>query len=621
MGLALSTVLLTGVVALAQTTQPPSYQRDGEILFKETSRTPFPGFADEALNCDPYASVVEYRGWNKRTVGNGVVGQTVDTRGSLIDPQTLIDNGLISATARISFWTRVQGGGPVQPMPSSHLKVNDCPVQPAVVFHFVGDNANKRVQFVAEIPAHCLLYGVRSSADAAEPEPKENVIQLITATAPEVGDCKECGDRAGCHLRTSLVGDVDWLRQKVPGFAAKMDVSGEEEARSFEHDWRLRAEFEALAPIALVHGYRSDIAYWSRFDPDRETAENAFDVPLKEKHVGFEAIHSGVKKEGGDFHIAPADVRTVGDQVKESLAALARKHGADHVNVITHSMGALWAREAITQLKASNPSENLPSVFMLVTVAPMHKGSILADFAYLQKEKYKVEDGVPLDAIEKFVAWLKGTNDSTYDATTFRMLSYNAAIDPIHDVGVSMSAKGRRHLLKKWSVPTSFNRNENCNAKGLELVECDSPTGDCVREKREYMPLTFGLKEITEEVLQRRSEKLQWYLSSRVWLGGGQWHAEINNPPDPVNCPGGGSDLIPCTPGCPDKRYPLNDFTLRTDQMFFADYVPFVPLTELPEPPPRAFLHRTHAGIADAFLARSILREIMQAETQRAMRR
>ncbi|MCZ2156363.1 MAG: hypothetical protein LC114_21080, partial [Bryobacterales bacterium] len=265
-------------------------------------------------------------------------------------------------------------------------------------------------------------------------------------------------------------------------------------------------------------------------------------------------------------------------------------------------MGALWAREAIRKLKASPPSDGAPSVFMLVTVAPMHKGSILADLAFFRKEKYKVEDGIPMDFLEKFVARLEGTDDSTLDATTFVMLGYNEGFDPTQDVGVSMTAKGRHHLLKKWTVPTSFNRNENCNSKGLELVECDSPLGDCVREKRHYMTGAIGLLEITRDVLQRRSEKLQWYLSSRVWESGGQSHAEINGPPDPVNCPGGGSDRIPCTPGCPDKRYPLNDYTLRTDQMFFCGLRALVPRRSCWTATAAGFLHKSHSG-PDAFLA------------------
>lgn len=101
-GLALAAVLLASAAVFAQETLPPPYQRDGEIYFDSTpvDYEDFGG-AVGANSCIQLNSFVEFRGMNRRTVGNGRVGQTVYGDGTLLNPEALIENGLLARDAFI----------------------------------------------------------------------------------------------------------------------------------------------------------------------------------------------------------------------------------------------------------------------------------------------------------------------------------------------------------------------------------------------------------------------------------------------------------------------------------------------------------------------------------------
>lgn len=184
-GLALSSVLLTSVTARAQTTLPPPYQRDGEIYFVDESRVPFPGMEFASDHCLQANSRLEYIGKNRRTVGTGFVGETVNANGALIGSETLIRNGLLSRDARIRVHIHGNcgmGGGGL----SARVFVNEetpaCLAKEALVFSQFPVEVQQ--DFVLHFDAACLRYGVRESADAPEPTAKENRIIVVPDSPP-----------------------------------------------------------------------------------------------------------------------------------------------------------------------------------------------------------------------------------------------------------------------------------------------------------------------------------------------------------------------------------------------------------------------------------------------------
>ena len=108
-------MLLASAPVFAQETLPPPYQRDGEIYFVEKlgSRVPFPGKEGNAsYACLQANSRIEYTGKNRRTVGTGLVNETVDGNGALLGADSLIANGLLAREARIRLhWEQTEQPG------------------------------------------------------------------------------------------------------------------------------------------------------------------------------------------------------------------------------------------------------------------------------------------------------------------------------------------------------------------------------------------------------------------------------------------------------------------------------------------------------------------------------
>ena len=76
---------------------------------------------------------------------------------------------------------------------------------------------------------------------------------------------------------------------EFPEFPSHLEQFGEQEARE-SHPYDLVVEFEALAPIALVHGYASSVEYFER-DTEPSAVFGSFAGYLREKKFAFEALH------------------------------------------------------------------------------------------------------------------------------------------------------------------------------------------------------------------------------------------------------------------------------------------------------------------------------------------
>ncbi len=621
----------------------PAYQRDGEILFaldtihavdpdsggQSTCNAPLLageyGECGQAHQAFQYASSMELSGYNKRTVGNGLVGQVVDAEGRLLHAETLIQNGLLAAEARLRMLIYSSPTGPGRGYVTSYVeRVNDCVIHRPIQVYYGSNATHQRVEI--PIAASCLRYGVRTNDQSLEPTAARNEIVIVTPTPPAPGPspvCQECGDRNTVQLRRPpWDGDVRWLREAVPGFALTMDNWGEQDARMDTFidgkAWAALIEFEALAPIALVHGYTSSVEFWNTYDDsgaNPETESDRFVAPLDERRVGYGLI--GTKNASGQPstnrwnkkpNISPGPTERVAEALQPELRALADRFGADYVNIVSHSMGAIWSRAVIERLKAAKLSENPPGVLYFVSMSPMHHGSVLADlrevYAWKNIPKFFLfgdtgQGGFPF--WKRMLTRIFGRADaSLLFATTWKSADFNER----QELPEEFRVKGVKTELSKWTLANSFNENENCDAGNFDQVECGDNPGDPDECKRQRSRL-LGL-DLSRGVNQARSSTLQ--RLQRVEISqtpSGEYSAEFITQPFPAEPP---------TANCPHGRYPLNDFTLRTENMFFRHF------KALPGPGGRSYRFANHSMVGHRSVAEELLVFPLRAGEQRTLK-
>jgi pimeloyl-ACP methyl ester carboxylesterase len=638
MGLALSAVLLTGVVARAQTTQPPSYQRDGEIYFDSTpsSREAYEGTGSTAaVACVQRNKYVEFRGMNLRTVGNGLSG-IVDSSGKLVSESDgtvrAIRDSLLSpmATIRITTFGKDAQGNGKRP---SRVFVNEftdssakkkCEAKQSLVFHYGPATSNQIYIQELEVDASCLRYGVRSSESASKPEAKENFVRIETDEMLPDKLATECGDHGGSWVSASLEGDATWWTSAIyPSFAEIWfrPVSaggGEQSARLNAAPHSMIVKFEALAPIALVHGYTSDIAFWNRAvaDPDGETIEDAFMTPLTRKSVAFERISTrgSVKKKNKQPNIYPAPASEVGDDIAEELKRLAASYGADSVNIVAHSLGTIWTRAALDHLHAVWPQDI--GVYNAVTLAGAHNGSVLGDIQHVVRDT--PEEGNKYQAINfpgrlRIGSRFANFDETVIDATTWKAEGHAKLVLP-----PSFLVKGKKTPARYWALPTSFNVNENCDGDGYDLVECDDPN-ECKR---------YGGGLGRRRLLTERSRAIQGYRQVVLATPGNQFPPETREQCGYATSPANGivraclveeTATYP-TPGCSNRK-PLNDFTLRTAGMLFPGFTNLVPRLDLPKGVGGPYLLYNHSTIAHSAVANALMWSVLNAKQQQEQKR
>ncbi|MCW5962772.1 MAG: hypothetical protein KIT83_01935 [Bryobacterales bacterium] len=603
-------MLLTTVTVIAQPTLPPPYQRDGEIYFQEDygNREPFSSSdSSYAAGCLQSYSRIEYIGKNRRTVGSGLLNKTVDTDGKLIGTETLIANGLLAREAQIRV--SIYGNCAIHHESSARVYVNEeseaCKTTEDIQFPVAP--IETQPEHILRFDAACLRYGVRDSEEAAEPTPKENRIILAPVSPPTIDCFPNCPDIPPTSAEVALKGDTAWWdEQFLPSSFRDYRLEyGEERARREAHLHAMIVEFESLAPIALVHGYTSSVEFWNTHDnsgANPETESDRFIAPLDERRVGYGLIST--KNASGQPstnrwdkkpNISPGPTDRVAEDLQPELRALADRFGADYVNIVSHSMGAIWSRAVIEQLKAVDPSENPPGVLYLVSMSPMHHGSVFADlrdvYAWKNIPKYFLfgdtgQGGFPF--WKRMLTRIVGRADASLpDATTWKAAEFNQR----QELPEEFRVKGVKTQLSKWTLANSFNENENCDAENVDKVECGDNPGDpdeCKRQRKRK--LGFDLSQVTNQERSNTLQRLQRVNISQT--PSGKYSAEFITQPFPA---------APSTAGCPQGRYPLNDFTLRTENMFFRHF------NVLPGTGGRPYRFANHSMVGHRSIAEELL--------------
>jgi triacylglycerol lipase len=248
---------------------------------------------------------------------NRVVGD-VNADGTLVDPQTLISNGVVSKFATLSmpafdvdFDASV---APDQPE-RDHILVNGAEIGPAssIVYLTGANDVWKLNEF--QIPIELLRFGRRNVGGA--PTAGQNVIEIQIDVA-NAGSQKELWCTA-----------IDWVSLK----------------------------FQALAPVIMVHGNNSSGKFFEDFK---------FVQSFKDQKIPFD----------NSINMTTATISAHGDLLATRIPAIAKEFGARHVHIIAHSKGGLDTRDFLARTVPSNFG-----VLSLITLSTPHHGSVGADYS------------------------------------------------------------------------------------------------------------------------------------------------------------------------------------------------------------------------------------------------
>lgn len=169
-------------------------------------------------------------------------------------------------------------------------------------------------------------------------------------------------------------------------------------------DW-VALQFDAMAPLALIHGTNANQDAWDRFtvqDLERQVPPNgAFPRESARTYLERELIpfewRINLPEPNGY-------IRDNGDDVRNAAVRVAASYGTNKVNLVGHSKGGLDSRWYLSPLSGLyNPDQT--RVLTFHSVSTPHHGTVLADFSVLRRRYPGValaSAGGDLDALAYF---------------------------------------------------------------------------------------------------------------------------------------------------------------------------------------------------------------------------
>lgn len=250
----------------------------------------------------------------KRYVGE------VDGQGRLLNPQKLVDSGVVSSTVTVRMPAYDVDYGTQPPNPHyperDRVLFNGYPVGDLGSSAFLdGENNRWRINEFT-IPVEYVRFG-RKVEGGEEPTPGQNEITILIDEAN-----LESGDDVWCTA-------IDWAS----------------------------ISFSALAPVIMVHGDNQAGAFWD---------EQGFTKPFKDAGVPYDNSISLP----GDY------IAQNGNRLLTDMPRVARQFGAKHVHIVAHSKGGLDTREFLKKL----PVVGQLAVVSFTTLSTPHEGSVVADY-------------------------------------------------------------------------------------------------------------------------------------------------------------------------------------------------------------------------------------------------
>jgi len=164
---------------------------------------------------------------------------------------------------------------------------------------------------------------------------------------------------------------------------------------ALEVDWAV-ISYDAISPTFLIHGANQDESFWEGYilglisknwvgDTDFIKAFKKHKMPFDYK-ISIQGVGEERDKVGG------ATILEGGDEIIKKLPGLCKKHGTFSYNIVAHSKGGLWFRDALPKIAVDEKLKYL-SLCHFITLSTPHCGSVLADYLQALYKESKFQDG------------------------------------------------------------------------------------------------------------------------------------------------------------------------------------------------------------------------------------
>jgi len=268
------------------------------------------------------------------------------------------------------------------------------------------------------------------------------------------------------YVRTCLAIDTAMVRfaRRIPGADPtpglnEITVSGDSQLPRVENEIVTLGAYvdsitiEAMAPVVLVHGIRSNASIFDQFEP----VLAAGGLPTARVNLGEGSIQS---------------VGSV--RLRQWVESIASEFGSKRLHVVAHSKGGLWTRWMMQTLSEL-------AIYSLTTLDTPHEGSVLADL-YLVARRYR--------ALQPLLAWLPAQSIADLDVASLERLNREMPLL------VEMRADGRATKVEYYAHAGDANLNGNVDQRGFGVIEPTEATYTLVdrrlyRKVQEYRRATL----------------------------------------------------------------------------------------------------------------------------------
>jgi hypothetical protein len=271
----------------------------------------------------------------KRYVGE------VNGDGTLVDPQKLKNNGVISEFATLRMPARdidfdAATSPPYNPE-RDRLLFNGVPIGNLEGDAYLRGLNERWILNEFKVPIELVHFGQKGT-NGNEPTPGENEIEILIDQAN-----LENGEDLWCT-------SIDWAS----------------------------LSFNAMAPVIMITGNgKCGEFFEGYYNCNQQQIGTSFVQPF---------IDQGIPYDNSIDLLTPQFITKNGDKLLTEIPKVARQFGSKWVHLVAHSKGGLDAREFLTRTPNNCVGDNCVGVLSLITLATPHHGSVGADIVSRTRE-------------------------------------------------------------------------------------------------------------------------------------------------------------------------------------------------------------------------------------------
>jgi triacylglycerol esterase/lipase EstA (alpha/beta hydrolase family) len=309
----------------------------------------------------------------------------INSNGTLQDPDTLTENGIISETATLTL-----------PVFDVDYDISDRPslielgVNPERdVIKFNG------VEIKRAGTTEAFLIGKNNTWILNEFEVPIEIIKF-----PEKASLGNTTAPAKNIITIEI--DQENIGNYIPEF-------GTSEFWCTAVDWAALS-FQAMPPIVLIHGNSSNGEFWVR---------RGFTQILNEEKIPYD----------NTINLPTTTVVSNGATLKNVILAVARTMGVQNIQIIAHSKGGLDAREFLASYYSTLEKNKELKIHTFITLSTPHKGSVGADYirAVQLTSEFKLENENERTDLAEFLSdgYTQDEFNANYNLTTSWVRQFN----------------------------------------------------------------------------------------------------------------------------------------------------------------------------------------------------